>query len=397
MPIFLGRLQAWRTRLDWVTDPVIALLVVALSAPPLLDTDPHCDCATAHTWGLFLLALQAAPLIVRRRYPFTAGLAAGLASAAYGVSALPDPPLPAAGLVALYSVAAHASRRLALVSAGIAAVSITVALLIDQSDDYQDVMNAYLLFAAAWLLGNGARNRRERAADLEERAIALERTRTAEAERAVVQERNRIAREMHDVVAHHVSMMVVQAEAGPVVVGQDPQRAVETFDTISATGKEVLTQMRHLLGVLRSEPGDRLAPQPTLAEVGQLVDGVRPAGREVGMTFDLEVLGDARPLPPSVELSGYRLLQEALTNALRHAGPGHVSVVVEYRPDAVRLEVRDDGSARPGRPLRADGHGLIAMRERVALVGGDVSAGPRPEGGWHVQALLPLDGARTSR
>ena len=259
MPIDVGR---WRDRLDRVTDPVIAGLVFLLSLPPLLRED-DCGCAPVPAWAFVLVAAQAAPLVFRRRWPFTTAWVIGVFTITYGLTSLPDPPVAYAGLVSLYSAAAHASRRLANASAVIAAAGIGLALVADLPDsDYEDALVTYLMFATAWLLGNGARNRRERAVELEERAAALERTRAAEADRAVVEERNRIARELHDVVAHHVSMMVVQAEAGPVAVDRDPERAVAAFDTISATGKQALTEMRRLLGVLRSDGGDRLSPQP---------------------------------------------------------------------------------------------------------------------------------------
>nr|WP_269205427.1 histidine kinase [Motilibacter aurantiacus] len=221
----------------------------------------------------------------------------------------------------------------------------------------------------------------------------MERARAAEAAAAVTAERNRIARELHDVVAHHVSLMVVQAEAGPVVVDRDPARAAAAFDSISATGKAALTEMRRLLGVLRSDDGPAapLAPQPGLDRVGELLERARGAGLDVR----LEVVGDVRPLPPAVELSAYRLVQEALTNAVRHAGPTRAVVRVAYAPAALGLEVTDAG---PGREVPAPrggaGLGLVAMRERVAVVGGTLVAGPRDGGGWAVRAELPLADVR---
>jgi signal transduction histidine kinase len=376
----------WRTRVDRVTDPVIAVTVFGLSVLPLIRHD-DCACPPAPAWAYALIALLAAPLVVRRRWPFSVSLVCGFATVAYGVTSQPDPPVAYAGLVALYTAAAHATRSRALAAGGIAACAIAFAVLVDADADYEDVLVAYLLFSTAWLLGMSVRNRRERAVELEERAAALERTREAEAQRAVVEERNRIARELHDVVAHHVSVIVVQAEAGPVAVARDPARAVETFDTISATGKLVLTEMRRLLGVLRTDETARLAPQPGADLVPDLVAGVRAAGLRV----DLAVTGEPRELPPAVDLSVYRVLQEALTNALRHAGPATVQVRVDYGADAVRLDVVDDGAgAGAANGAMGSGNGLLAMRERIGLVGGEVTAGPRPDGGWAVHASLPL-------
>lgn len=194
---------------------------------------------------------------------------------------------------------------------------------------------------------------------------------------------------MHDVVAHHVSMMVVQAEAGPVAVERNPDRATAAFDSISATGKQALTEMRRLLGVLRADTDGLRAPQPGASQIPDLVSGVRAAGLDV----DLEIRGPTRQLPPALDLSAYRLLQEALTNVLRHAGPARATVRIDYDPDGLRLEVTDDGIGALGveQPDGAAGHGLVAMRERVALVGGSLEVGPRAGGGWTVRAVLPLD------
>jgi signal transduction histidine kinase len=381
-------LQVWRRRLEPLADPVIALAVLVLSLLPLLRAQ-DCGCRTVPTWGYALVGAQCVPLVWRRRWPFAMSIVSGLLAMGYGLSSLPDPPVPYAGLVALYSAAAHASRRLARLAGLVAAVGIGAVMIADWPNaDFEDVTVNYLLFATAWLLGDSARSRRERAQQLEARAEQLERTRAAEAERAVAEERNRIAREMHDVVAHHVSMMVVQAEAGPVVVERDPRRAIEVFDAISATGKQALAEMRRLLGVLRNDPAERLAPQPGADRIPDLVAGVRGAGLDV----DLEIIGTVRDLPPGVDLSAYRLLQEALTNVVRHAGPARTTVRIEYADDALRLEVVDDGVGSLGtRPSPGAGHGLVAMRERVALVGGTLRVGPRPDGGWTMTAVLPVD------
>jgi signal transduction histidine kinase len=177
------------------------------------------------------------------------------------------------------------------------------------------------------------------------------------------------------------------------VVEHDPKRAAAVFDAISGTGKQALAELRRLLGVLRDAPGERLAPQPGSARIPDLVAGVRAAGLDI----ELEIVGAARELPPAVDLSAYRLLQEALTNVVRHAGPARATVRVEYADDALRLAVVDDGVGSLGTtPSSGAGHGLVAMRERVALVGGTLRAGPSPDGGWTVTAVLPLDPVRAS-
>ena len=291
-----------------------------------------------------------------------------------------------AALVALYTVAAYAPRSLAHGTAAFAVVSTVVVFAVDWPQwDLEDLSTTVLLLATAWLLGETTRSRHERALAAEARAEQLERARAAESEAAVAAERTRIARELHDVVAHHVSMMVVQAEAGPVVVHADPDRAAATFDAISAAGKSALAEMRRLLGVLREDDTAPLAPQPGIAALPALVRGVREAGLDVR----LELAATAAELPPSADLAAYRLVQEALTNCVRHAGAGRVVVSVRADRDRLTVRVDDDGVGGSVRP-REGGHGLLAMRERVQLAGGRLEAGARAGGGWTVAAELPL-------
>ena len=374
-----------RARLELLADVALAAAVLLLSLLPLLTVD-DCDCDSIPGWAYVLVIAQAVVLLWRRRHPVPVSLASGALATVYGLSYLPDPAVPYAGLVGLYSVAAYGSRMWAWISAAVAAVTIGIAMLVDADADVQDLAVNYLVFAAAWLLGDSTRTRRERAGEAEDRAAQAERTRAAEAQHAVVEERNRIAREMHDVVAHHVSLMVVQAEAGPVAVARNPEQAVQTFDSISATGKQAMAEMRRLLGVLRDDGAAERAPRPGLDRLHELVDGVRAAG----LSVDLRVDGEPRPLSTAVDLSAYRLLQEALTNASRHAGPAQVRVRVAYDPDELRLDVVDDGLGSAG-TSDPRGHGLVAMRERVALVGGTLEVGPRDGGGWAVSARLPAE------
>ncbi len=382
--------DASRARLERLFDVALAAAVLLLSLLPLLLDD--CDCDSVPAWAFVLVVAQAVPLVWRRRFPVVTSLLSGMLALTYGLSWLPDPPVPYAGLVGMYSVAAYASRGWAWAAAGIAAASIGIAMIVDPSADVQDVAVNFLVFAAAWLLGDGTRARRERAGEAEQRAVQAERTRTAEAERAVVAERNRIAREMHDVVAHHVSLMVVQAEAGAVAVQRDPEHVVDAFDRVSATGRKALAEMRLLLGVLRADETAARAPQPGLDRLTELVDGVRATG----LVVELAVEGESRPLPPTVDLSAYRLLQEALTNVSRHARAEQVQVRVVYAADALLLEVVDDGHGGEPDPT-GGGNGLVAMRERVTLVGGSLEVGPRPDvAGWRVAARLPTTDDRVA-
>ena len=221
--------------------------------------------------------------------------------------------------------------------------------------------------------------------DRERRVQLAERERDVLAREAVVEERARIARELHDAIAHNVSMMVVQAGAERRVLEPEHGSTREVLETIEKIGRGALTEMRRLVGMLRSDSDDPLAPQPGLADLSLLVTQIRAAGLPV----ELSVEGERRALPLGIELSAYRIVQEALTNALKHAGNAHATVSVRYGADSLELEVVDDG---PGAPARASGggHGLVGMRERVALYGGRFDAGRGPSGGFAVRVLLPI-------
>ena len=382
-----GSPRDWRRQYadhPYVVDALLAVLVLVVTLQPLLR-EAGCGCAAVPWWGYALVVVECLPLVWRRRFPFAVSLVCGVATTVHGLTEVPDPAVYFAGLVAMYSVAAHATRRRALLAAGIATVAIAVALASDPAGaDLEDVSILYLTFTAAWLLGDGARSRRLAAARAEDRAASLERTQAAEARQAVVEERNRIAREMHDVLAHSVSMMVVQAEAGPVVVERDPARAVQAFDAISATGRTALTELRRLLGVLREDGAGPLAPQPGLDRLPELVESVRAAGVDVAWTPPAEL----PRVSAALDLAAYRIVQEALTNVVKHAGPARVDLRVEADAHRIRIDVADDGLG--GDPAGSGGRGLVGMRERAAAVGGSVTAGPGARGGWRVTAELPL-------
>ncbi len=253
-------------------------------------------------------------------------------------------------------------------------------------------------FVLAWVLGDSLRTRRAYYAELEERATRLEREREARAKVAVAAERARIARELHDVVAHNVSVMVVQADGAAYVLDSAPEQTRDALETISGTGRQALAEMRRLLGVLRTgqgQDGDTAAayvPQPGVEQLAELVEQVRSAG----LTVDFRIEGAPRALPSGVELTAYRVVQEALTNSRKHGGDQvGAKVLLKYGERELTLLAEDDGSGE-GRRLHegggADGlgHGLIGMRERVDMVGGSLQAGPRPGGGFRISAVLPL-------
>jgi signal transduction histidine kinase len=272
----------------------------------------------------------------------------------------------------------------------VTAVIIAVVLITTRDDVHLGnwVVN-YLQFVAAWLLGDNLQVRRKYVVELEERAERAEHAAELEAQRAVEAERARIARELHDVVAHSMSVMIVQTGAARRVLATDPTSAGEALERVEATGREAMTEMRRLLGVLRQEetPGGERLPQPTLRGLPRLIELFGEANLPVTLVVD----GEERELPPGIELSAFRIVQEALTNVLKHAGPATAEVRVQYGPSAVDLEIVDDGRGAASQPDLDGGHGLLGMRERVELFGGQLHAGPRPGGGFVVRAHLPLD------
>jgi signal transduction histidine kinase len=235
-----------------------------------------------------------------------------------------------------------------------------------------------------WASGRVVRSRTRLTERLHEAAARLAEQQAEEATRAAAEERRRIAREMHDLVAHSMSVMVVQAGGARRIIGRDAGRAVQAAARIERIGREALAEMRHLLGMLH--PGAdqaALAPQPTLAELGALVERANAAG----LPAVLAHRGERHPLPAGLDLAAYRIVQEALTNALKHAHGAPTEVIVDWAPDAIALAVVDRGGGRAG--VANGGHGLVGMRERVRLYGGELETGPLPDGGWRVRATLP--------
>jgi signal transduction histidine kinase len=290
----------------------------------------------------------------------------------------------------LYSFGANARGRAAWAAVVFIPLGVAVFVVEDGSGfDPSAVVFGVVLIGGPWASGVALRLRRQSERRLTVRALELERQREDEARRAVEQERARIARELHDVVAHAISVMVVQARGGRRMLAHDVDESRGAFDIIERTAEQALGEMRRLLGMLR-ESGEELAhaPQPSLARLDALAEQVRRSGLPV----EIETVGDPVDLPPGVDLSAYRIIQEALTNALKHAGPARARVVVRYGEDGLELEVLDDG---PGNGNGAgSGHGLIGIRERVAVVGGEIDVGPRAEGGFAVRARLPYSDER---
>jgi signal transduction histidine kinase len=291
-------------------------------------------------------------------------------------------------VVAVYSVGVHTERvRAAVGGLGVAAL---IAANAAGQFSLGDLLFIAMIVGGAWLAGRAMRYRRERERTLERRTVDLEREREEKARAAVAEERVRIARELHDVVAHAISVIVLQARGARRSLATDPEETREALDMIEATGSEALAEMRRLLGMLRSDDEEiALAPQPSL----RYLDALAAQVREAGLPVDLSVEGEPIELPPGVDLSAYRIVQEALTNALKHAGPTSARVVVRYAKDDLELEIADTGAGAVASD--GEGHGLVGMRERVALYGGRLEAGPRDGGGFAVRARLPLDSGRS--
>ena len=298
----------------------------------------------------------------------------------------------AAGLIcASYSLGAHApERRHSIVGFVGFLVTGFAVVLISDPQYIPDTLFIVLVLSIAWVIGDSLRTRRQYQQSVLERAERAEALRDSLAQRAVAEERTRIARDLHDVVAHSMSLMVVQAGAARRVAATDPEASMAALEAIETVGRNSLGEMRRILGVLRGEEDPTvLAPQPDIAALDALVDEFRAAGLPVTVAIG----GTPRTLTPSVELTVYRIVQESLTNTLKHAGASATSVIIDYEDDTLRIEVEDDGTGVPTfLPTEAGSQkGHIGIRERVAAFGGFFTARPKLDGGYHVSATLPLD------
>ncbi|MGV4985395.1 sensor histidine kinase [Streptomyces sp. NPDC001709] len=384
----------------WV-DTFWAVVLFGLSGLSVVSLDGAPGRHGTLAAGLAVSAVLCVVVALRRRYPepmLLLAFATGLAQLILDVeTTFAD----VAMLVITYTVATMGARwasRIAL------AVSFCAAALaqIRWPDAHSSFAGQILIvvfqtvpFVLAWVLGDSMRTRRAYFAQLEERAARLEKEREAQSKVAVAAERARIARELHDVVAHNVSVMVVQADGAAYVLDTAPDQAKKALETISSTGRQALAEMRRLLGVLRTgehQEGGEYVPQPDVEQIDELIEQCRSSGLPV----DFKVEGTPRPLPSGVELTAYRIVQEALTNTRKHGGPNAgASVRLVYFDDGLGLLVEDDGKGAPHELYEeggadGQGHGLIGMRERVGMVGGTLDAGPRPGGGFRISVLLPL-------
>jgi signal transduction histidine kinase len=383
--------QRWRSvqgKVDWA-------VAIVLAGVGLVDAI-HTRFAEPLSAAIVATLLTFLPLGLRRRHPVGV-LATVAASSLILELALGNPAngkqysfeVFVAWLIAAYSAGAYTEgrRQRIAVAIGVAAAVVWIVWSFAAGADDQNTVPSTFFAVVAWLGGRSMRRRQQLVELLGDRAQQLEREREARIRATVAEERARIARELHDVVAHSVSVMVVQAQAGPRLVA-DRDQTVAAFEAIEASGREALVELRRLLGILRTADEQlSIGPQPGLGSLAGLVDQLR----EAGLPVELAIEGEPVALAPGVDLAAFRIVQEALTNTLKHGGRTGARVVVRYSALDVELEIVDDGAGVPVK-LNGSGHGLIGMRERTALYGGRLDAGPRAGGGFAVRASLPLAG-----
>ncbi|MEU2230807.1 sensor histidine kinase [Streptomyces vietnamensis] len=367
----LRELRTWGAAHPWAVDIGLALVVqAAMTMPFVVPRGPELEPATWPAYGLTTLTVV--PLVWRRRAPMAVLLAILATSALYKLAVEgPGQPLPYTGLVSVYTIAVLAPPWQRIVTAGLLVVAVPASVWLN-TQSARELTFSLFVFGAAYVFG--------RLTDARQRAQRVE------AEQAAARERARIAREMHDILSHAVSLMVVQAEAGPVAVRAAPERAEAAFEAISETGREAMVQLRQMLGLLR-EGGETAAPkepQPDLADLPALLDRVRAGGLTVGYATE----GGVRALPAATGASVYRIVQEALTNVVKHARARTVDVRLAHADGVLRVTVTDDGRGPQGGP---SGHGLVGVRERAAAHGGTAETGAGPGGrGFEVRVLLPV-------
>jgi signal transduction histidine kinase len=385
--------EVWRlTKRYWFD--VLVVLVALWAAAEVIFNDEEgaldADAPTTHPAVLApLMIATVLPLLARRRWPFAApaGVVLGLAAISFvDGRVVPYVFVPfIAAMAASFLFGMLHDERLAVAGLALVLAMPLVVAANDPQGDMGDVFFPMLAFAIFWGAGFAAGRKFAQATDAEERAALAEREREERALAAVADERARIARELHDLVGHSVSLMTVQAGAVRRLLTPEQQREREALEIVEQTGREALAEMRRLVGILRRpEEAPALAPQPSLEYLDALVAKVRDAGLPV----ELRIEGDATELPPGIDLTAYRLVQEGLTNALKHAQATRADVLVRYGSGDVEIVVSDDG--RGAGSGDGGGHGLVGMRERVSVFGGDFDSGPRPGGGYALRARLPM-------
>ncbi|MFF9364601.1 sensor histidine kinase [Streptomyces griseoluteus] len=370
-----------------VLGPVVLFVLSVVAASVI----PHEHRFLVRPSAVALAAVGCFALLWRRRHPFGVLVTAVACGVVFEVLGVRESPLVTSPvIVSVYTVAARTDRRTTWMAASASAALLVGAAMVFGPGSWLDPDNAALL---AWTalpaaVGDGVRSRRAYVAAVEERAEHAERTREQEARQRVAAERVRIARELHDVVAHHIALINAQAGVAVHLVDRRPEQLVTALEGIRDTSRSALEELRVTVGLLRQsdDPEAPRDPMPGLAQVPELVASFERVGLSVRHTRH----GMAKPLAPAVDLAAYRIVQEALTNVRKHAGADHARLYLHYRPQWLTIMVEDDGRAGPQEPHLGTGHGLIGMRERAASVGGKLEAAARPDGGFTVTAELPL-------
>jgi signal transduction histidine kinase len=368
-------------------DVIVAVGLASLSMVAFVGGAP--DVGTPGALTVALLLLQSLPLIARRPFPLEVMLVVVTATIVQ-IALVPPGGAIQAGLgvlVAIYTIGERLERRMSLALTLLTGVILAILIIAKGGlpGALQGLIQTELILGVAWLLGDASRIRRLYTETLEAQATLVERERDERTRRAILEERERISRELHDVVTHHVSVMVIQAGGGARAIDKRPDDARSAFEAIAATGRQALADMRRMLGILGE--GGAAEPMPGLDRLDDLLEHVRTAGLEVSVS----VTGDPRRLDPGLELTAYRIIQEGLTNSLKHAG-GRARLAIAYAPRALEITVDDDRGPDPAPPVESghEGRGLVGMRERVAMFRGTFAAEPTATG-FRVTAELPID------
>jgi signal transduction histidine kinase len=387
----LSRLTRWFREINpWLIDACIGTAFVVFGFVGLFEpTSAQFHYGDPDAFAVVLALLCAVPYFFRRRAPFAVLLISTTALVVLSTRDYPSNVQSQMLVVGTYALGSYGSA----IKRAIGITAIVIGLIVVAAIGIPDATGANIaltgaVYMAAYFLGSTVRNRRLYMEQLEERAATAEHERDEEARRAVAEERLRIAQDLHDVVAHSMGVIAVQAGVGAHVIDNDPAEAKKSLEAIATTSRSTLTEIRRMLGVLREDEGAQYAPAPGLADLDRLVREIGAAGLDVSV----ETAGDRANLPPGVDFTAYRIVQESLTNVLKHAGPAQARVRLDFDPATLRIEVSDDGRGVNGRAV-AGGHGLLGMRERVGVYGGEFDAGPRVGGGYRVAVTLPYGDA----
>lgn len=367
---------------SWLFDVALAVVLAVFVA---FDVATTADWPEPRAASAVLAVLSAASLAARRIWPLTsfAGALGGLAAVYVALGHYETGSSVLIALVATYSAAAY-GRNLPFVLAVVAGFSATAGLRQPPGEAVADFVWTFVALSLPLAVGFTARRLRGQAELAEEQARALEQEQIERAEAAAERERKRIARELHDLLNHSLSVLILQAGAAEQVVDSDPGKAREALAVLRATGQEALDELGRLVGLIRDDSSLDRAPQPTLADLDRMVN----AARAGGVAIQMRIEGEVRRLPAAVELNAYRVVQEGITNALKHARGTDVTVLLKYGDDGIEIEVTD--TAASSSVATGSRHGLIGLRERVAVFGGELHAGPQPGGGWTMRAWIPV-------